>query len=780
MGNQIEMIPDLEGFIDTFFATSSDGVLLIDAETTLPVRFNTQAHRQLGYAKEEFSTLPIWHYQAPQQVEITKLALQQLFAQKHHQFKTQHQSKTGEIIEVSVHAQLFQKMGKNFIFAIYHNHSEQILLNEKYFNTFEKANIGIAQVSLKGEFLEVNQRWCDTIGYSADELKKLRFQEITYPDDLERDEGFVRQILLGEIQNFSMEKRYFHKNGNIIWAKLTVSLNKNTEGVPDFFIAIIDDITEKKEYQLQLAFQAAQLKVENDKRKIIEEELKKAQTLAHLGNWSLDLETGKVYWSEELYKMYGFDPAFPPPLLNNSNTLFTPKSWDLLSSSIGHAIETGVGYEVELELVAKDGQSGWMWALGEAVRDLNGKIVGLRGTAQDISEHKKAELALYRAKEEAEAANRAKSNFLSMMSHELRTPMNGVLGMAQLLEASDITEEYKEYARIIISSGDSLIKILSDILDLSKIEAGNQEVILKPFSIRQVVESVHHLFLGSAANKGVELCYHFQPEIADVFIGDSNLLKRILINLFHNGIKFTQKGSVAIVVSPNKSEGDSQILRFSITDTGVGIPADKIDQIFDPFQQVDETITRKFGGTGLGLTIVKDLVDLLKGTISVQSTLGQGSCFMVEIPFAKTTSLLEERPMEWATDYRIAKTAEKLALLVEDDLINQNVIKKMLNRLNLTCDLAKDGFEAISMAHKTKYNLIFMDIIMPNINGLDATKEIRKMGGKNQETPIIALTALASNADRQKCLDAGMNDYLSKPINLDLFKKVVHNNLMRD
>ncbi|MDX2469212.1 MAG: PAS domain S-box protein [SAR324 cluster bacterium] len=905
----ITAILDSDPVLEAIFATSGDSVLLIDPETALPVRFNTHAYTELGYTREEFKEIPIWQYEASKDVEVIKHRIKKVIEEKYIKFQTQHKTKAGKVIDVFVTGQLFQIKGYNLLFVIFENNTQELLLKAKYSKTFEKANIGIAHVAPNGDFLDVNQRWSKILGYQADELANLSFQKLTLPEDLETDLELLRKILNNEIQTFNKEKRYFHKNGNIIWVNLTVALNRKSDGTPDFLISIIDDITEKIASQERIASKTEAFGLEVKRRKEIERKLKlqekafkEAQSLSKIGHWQYDLVQNVLTWSDETYHIFELSRGQLTPTYELFLDAIDPGDRDKVNEAFSDSLKDKSLYEVTHRLNFTDGRVKYVketchtkfdeqgkplvslgttqditeeyllreglefeknrysslfsnmingFAVHELVTDeynnpidyifleINESFTDLTGLTpemcigkkvtsiipgiendpadwigkygdvalggerlsfenfaeglgkwfsihafspklgqfatvfQDISKEKSYQESLMAAKFQAEAANTAKSNFLNMMSHELRTPMNGVLGMAQLLELANIDEKYKEFARIIITSGNSLVNILSDILDLSKIEAGQQEVVLGPFSLKETIESICDLYLGSAIKKGIELSCSLPIGIADIFIGDSNLLKRILINLVHNGIKFTDSGSVVIAVTALESVKDSQILQFTITDTGVGILGEKIDLIFNPFQQADDSATRKFGGTGLGLAIVKDLVGILNGSISVDSTVGQGSCFTVELPFTTTPSLLAENPSEKENSNGVLEIPKRKALLAEDDLINQTVIKTMLSHLNITCDIANDGIEAVALASKTKYDVIFMDILMPNLDGYEATAKIKTIGSKNHMTPIIALTAMASQSDQQKCKDVGMSDFLSKPISLVLLEEAI-------
>jgi len=374
----------------------------------------------------------------------------------------------------------------------------------------------------------------------------------------------------------------------------------------------------------------------------------------------------------------------------------------------------------------------------------------------------------------ADAANRAKSDFLTMMSHELRTPMNGVLGMAQLLSSSDLTEEQASCCDIIMKSGDSLVAILSDILDLAKVEANKQEIILAPMSILEVVRFETRLFGGSAASKGISLNINVDSKVKKVLSGDAHLLKRILSNLLGNAVKFTSNGKINIDVSLQEAHAGEQWVSFSISDTGIGISEEDQKTIFSPFQQVQGGSTRGFGGTGLGLAIVKELVELLGGEIGIKSKVEEGSTFFFSLPFQV---IAETEPVNFM-EVDVVDTQDSNPrlryLLVEDDQINQQIVERMLESENVQIHIADRGDEALAMSERTKYDLIFMDILMPVMDGYEVTKNIRhSQANLNRTTPIIALSVLSTKEIQDKCTQAGMNGFLSKPLELKRLKEAV-------
>ena len=374
-------------------------------------------------------------------------------------------------------------------------------------------------------------------------------------------------------------------------------------------------------------------------------------------------------------------------------------------------------------------------------------------------------------RKEREAA-KVKENFLANMSHEIRTPMNAIIGYTRLLERRPLDKESKEYVGIIQNSGENLLTIINDILDLSKIEAGMARIEKVPFYIEELIQSVRSLFSDKATEKNIALLTEIDEDVPRMLEGDATHLTQILVNLVGNAIKFTQGGNVRINVSNKGVTDDVVQLGIMVSDTGIGIPGDKLTAIFERFQQADEAVTRNYGGSGLGLAIVKDLVMLMQGHIEVESDEGKGTSFHLELPF-KVLSEIPKGQTGVSVPGKFATGSFHHAhlLLVEDNEVNQSLLKQLFKQWQLRFDLAQNGEEAITLLRSRKYDLILMDIQMPVMDGYTATTEIRQV--LNLDTPIIAMTAHALSGEREKCLGLGMNGYISKPVHEeDLFQLI--------
>jgi len=377
---------------------------------------------------------------------------------------------------------------------------------------------------------------------------------------------------------------------------------------------------------------------------------------------------------------------------------------------------------------------------------------------------------------ELEQANRAKSDFLSTMSHELRTPLNGILGMAQLIRMKSEDAELLHWSDVILTSGNALVGIIEEVMDLTKLDQGRVLWSQEPFRPMELLDNLCRLFTAVSTSKGVTLFTRF-TDLPEWVKGDAHHLNQILTNLLSNAFKFTDQGSVRLEVQPQlQTNGIGQVwLEFVIADSGPGIPQAQQDQIFESFYQVDSSNTRRFGGVGLGLAIVQRLVKKMGGHFELKSTLGQGTSFHVFLPFGTLTP--EQYPEQPQQDGLASPPAESSlrVLSVEDDSMNREVIAALLRKLHCEVDLAESGLVALELFKKRKYDLVLMDIIMPHMDGFAATTALRthEAATGQPRTPVVALTAKAFTSDAQRCLDEGMDAFLAKPVNLLSLKEVI-------
>jgi|GEM_PF-1489943 len=395
------------------------------------------------------------------------------------------------------------------------------------------------------------------------------------------------------------------------------------------------------------------------------------------------------------------------------------------------------------------------------IKNENGDIIGIIGVSIDITEHKKLQQSLIQAKEKAEQANQAKSSFLAVISHELRTPLSGILGMAQVLHNDLMLSSQREQIDIILRSGKHLLNLIDDILDFSKLEAGKLEMIYDEFNLYQLIKDIVSDAYQLLLNKNVKLIINYDSSTPRKIIADSNRVQQIIMNFISNAMKFTTKGYIKIIA---KSDKRNKQLKVSVKDTGIGIPKNKQNLLFQRFVQLDSKYSRKFTGAGLGLAISKQLVETMGGTIGVDSKYREGSTFWFTLPLNLKLSpkkLIKKLKPSLDEDISIKPTH---ILFLEDNYVNQEVIKIMLENLGCTLDIVDNGKQALKMFKKYNYGMIISDISLPGMSGIEVIQKIRAQETNIEHIPIIALTAHALEEDHKNCLDAGADDVLTKPV----------------
>ncbi|SEF68265.1 PAS domain S-box protein [Paenibacillus sp. UNC499MF] len=635
---------------------------------------------------------------------------------------------------------------------------------QEYKSLFDYNPVGVASLDLQGNLLTANRGQQMLTGYSEKELTDRHFAALVHPDDYEKTLRHFGLAVKGDPQAY--EIGLIHKDGHRIEANILnvpIVLGGSIVGV----YVLTSDITDRKKYTEEI-------------EKLSYEHALILNSVSE-GIFGLDLLGQGMFINPAGASMLGFNPKE----LIGSRYLQTveqacPDGNHYLpgDSPIERAVRDGVSVSPSEGIFwRKDGTS---FLASYQVTPLfdKGERKGVVVVFRDVTNEKE----IIRAKEFAEQADRAKSEFLAIMSHELRTPMNGIIGMTGLLQETMLDEEQRSYADIIRESSDALLHILNEILDFSRIEAGKMELNLGAVDLRETLAGVMELFRVKAEEKGLELSHDIPAGLPRYVMGDEARIRQVLINLISNAIKFTEQGSVSIAVEmTSASDHRSVLLEFKIRDTGIGIPAGKIHRLFQSFSQLHPAINRKYGGTGLGLSISKKLAELMGGEIGVESEEGAGSTFFFTLPsglgLAETSDPAADTSKAPAAMVPSLPEAqpEPLRLLIADDHpMNRTLLLTLTGKLGYAADVATSGAEAVQAAGEHAYDIIFMDVQMPVMDGFEATRLIREKYGEGPSAPvIIAVTAFAREEDKQRCLAFGMNDYISKPILSDELKRLL-------
>ena len=536
--------------------------------------------------------------------------------------------------------------------------------------------------------------------------------------------------------------------------------------VDDSITGITILATEITEYVLA----KKQIEENEEEQKKLAKHFKLATDSAQVGIWSLDIASSTLEWSTTHKKMWGYDDQKENLTYKDWHCLIIPEDKKLAFQKIEESKVNHDVYEVDYRIArAHDGEIVWIKSTGHYHFDEFGTAHTLTGVSIDISKQKKIDeelsQAIIKAKNAtatAEHAVIAKQQFLSNMSHEIRTPMNAIIGFTNVLLKTDLSEKQTEYLQAIQSSGDTLIVLINDILDLAKVDAGKMIFVNEPFKVSELLSGVVRLFETKVQESNLQLITEYDDRIPEIILGDSVRLHQILINLLSNAIKFTAEGNITINVNVKSSTKQKITIEFKVSDTGIGIPANKIDTIFENFEQAHVISANLYGGTGLGLAIVKQLVEKQGGTITVESKVDLGTTFSCILNFKKNTvDCMSNFELE-KTNHDATKIKKLKVLVVEDVKLNQLLLRTILDDYNFEWEIADNGQIAVEKLETNTYDVILMDLQMPVMNGFEATKYIRDT--MNLQIPIIALTADVTTVDVEKCKSIGMNDYISKPL----------------
>ncbi|NRB48151.1 MAG: PAS domain S-box protein [Saprospiraceae bacterium] len=630
--------------------------------------------------------------------------------------------------------------------------------NEQLADLFDNMYDALIILDNDGFITEANKAARCMLGYPEDEHPHIDIKSILHPDDQERAFEYYKLLLKNDFYS-GYEGRITQRDGSIIH----IEVNSNAiyeNGKMTGSRNLLRDVTER------INAEKALRESEEKYRGIIEN--------MELGLLEVGLDQTIVRPYPIFCDMVGYTAE--ELIGKNAEELFLPEEFKETLHEQEAERRQGMAGVYEIQIKRKDGSRIWVLISGAPIKDKKGRVVGSVGIHYDITARRELEQNLSRAKDRAEKAQLAERQFLANMSHEIRTPMNAVIGMTHLLYETTPNETQKEYLDSLRFSADSLMGIINNILDLSKIGAGEVEFEYKPFDLVQLLHSLQRTFQFKVREKPISTVLDIDSKIKNLVIGDSTRLNQIFTNLLGNASKFTQRGTIGIRAKVVSESAAEYVIEFHVHDTGIGIAKEKQEAVFQNFKQADLKITREFGGTGLGLTIVKELVELQSGSIRLESELGRGSTFVVTMPFKNSGVPISEKVVlsEGSSTDIEAVLKDLRVLLVEDNLMNQKLASRILEKWGATYQIAGDGVKAVEASKASEYDLILMDIHMPHMDGCEATIAIRgDADNPNQGTPIIALTAAALLEEKTRALDAGMNDFVTKPFSPRILKEQV-------
>jgi two-component system, sensor histidine kinase and response regulator len=858
--------------------STNDAVITVDLSGTI-TSWNAGAERLYGYSADEMIGTPRVAPGAPDAScpDAGQLMPRLIDGEHVTERARPRRRRDGSLIYVDISAAPLRDESGHVIGAtsiardITDQHRLEVDLEQseaRFRETFDEAPIGVALVGPNGRWLEVNRALCEIVGYTEAELLALTFPDITHPDDLDADLQQLGQVLTGEIQTYQMEKRYFHRAGHAIWAKQSVSLVRDERGTPLHFVTHIEDITRAKAAESAL----------REGRRLLDE----SQSVAGVGSWTWNLDTGEPAWSVQQYLLHGVSPLSDAPGLDQFLQLVHAEDRDRVRTKIFDIVRNrqpfvdeyrvalggsrvrmlsvrgdylaadpsvglppriaGTAQDVTAERAARIGreetenrqrvllsslpdtmvvlydrdlrcrfvQGALMKELGvqrdafegrllsEIVtparyetlepaiqRALTGEsgsleysagdgrtyavdiapyrsedrsITGAFSVWRDISQRRRMEDELRASREKALEASRLKSEFVANMSHEIRTPLNGVVSMAELLLDTPLNGEQSQYAQVAMTSAEALMRVINDILDFSKIEAGKLEILREDFSVRTAVDDVAEIVGVKAAERGLALEVSVDQEIAPVITGDGNRVRQVLMNLLSNAVKFTSEGEVTVTVGLQDGPGSSERLRLEVADTGIGIDTEKLAALFAPFSQADATTTRRYGGTGLGLCISKQLVELMGGEIGCASEPGVGSRFWFTLPYEPGEGVETDLVGNDLTGARV--------LVVDGDDADREILASTLASWAIDPDTAADGATALRQLRAAAeagrpFETALIAARLPDTDGLALVCEIG-------EVPALRATRLimvvSSPVEAAAADAAGVAGQVAKPI----------------
>ncbi len=625
----------------------------------------------------------------------------------------------------------------------------------------DESQTGITFIDTAEKIMHTNHVMVSMLGYSSDELSQLKLPDLIHPAEANAFRKKMSGLIQGTLGPFKEEVKLLRKNGTVVNTIFSASAFKDND--EKGAIVMVEDISREK---------------------ILEQSLRQSSTDLTLllestddGVCSLNYDYTIRIMNEPFARGIRKATGNTPEPKKNFLSLFSLNVQPLWQERLSEVMKGESLFFSEQYSLADNNTVFYDWSL-RPVAGNNRMITGISIFVRDVTKQITNEEEINRAREDAERANMAKSRFLATMSHEIRTPLGGIIGMLDLLNDTKLDKQQKNYVQSLQLSSETLMQIINDVLDYSKIESEKLELEKSAFSVRQCIEETFNILYAKAQEKNLKLSYKIDPSVPAEVIGDKNRLRQILINLTGNAIKFTHDGGIAILVKTEKMADGKTVLQFAVNDTGIGMTAEQQQKLFQEFSQADASTYSKYGGTGLGLAISARLVSLMNGKIWVQSDAGKGSVFYftAEFDLPDSLSVKEQHVKDFSGsaghDGETWEFIPLKILVAEDNEVNQLLVKTILGKMGYEPEVVSDGTAVLEYLKKHKADLIFMDVQMPEMDGLQATVEIRKL--KNMEQPvIIAMTAYAMQGDKEKCLAAGMDDYITKPVRMSDLKTAI-------
>ncbi|MCB0722046.1 MAG: response regulator [Ignavibacteriae bacterium] len=655
----------------------------------------------------------------------------------------------------SLSTQKLTEITLNFLNERRKTPGELHVLDPRFFYLLKNLNEVVFQLDSSGKILYLNSHWTDLTGFSVEESIGKNFLNYIHEDDFSQYEEKIKSFI-NKGESLTVEElRWLTKKDTYIWVEL--SSNVNREGNEVIISGSIKDISRTRDIEKELK------KIENRYDTVL-------NTVKDIV-YQTDKEGKWTYLSNAWEKTTGF--TVKESLGRVTKEFIHADDRERHGEILRSMIEKNADFDHgHFRITRKDDETRLFEYSRFLIYDEDNNFIGTTGTLTDVTERKKWEEELIKAKEAAEEAAKVKSEFLAIMSHEIRTPMNGVIGMTGLLMETDLTPEQREFVETIRVSGDTLLTLINDILDFSKIESGKMELEEQPFELKECIEDAYDLLASKAVEKKLDLLHLIEKDVPPFIIGDVTRLRQILVNLVSNAVKFTNEGEVFISVRNISDNPEELLLEFSVKDTGIGIPPEKLDVIFESFSQVDSTTTRKYGGTGLGLAICSKLVNLMGGKIWVESTPGKGSIFH----FTMKSKPAQLAPAKIYLKSTMSVLQDKRVLIVDDNETNRHILTLQCQMWGMIPRTASSGEDALRIIKdKAPFDLAIVDMLMPEMDGLQLGQEIRKLRTPKQ-LPMIMLTSVGKQEENEKQFKELFTAYLSKPVKqsylLDVLLKV--------